>query len=491
MSEGNRLPITGRWKFLIFSNFSLACATLLFIFSFAADETILVATSLISLLNFSILLALIFKNNKHFFLLSLPILFNFFWFSLSTFLLELGSYTPELRLVGNATGATSRISLFFITFLLSAFYVYNLGNDRSLTTKRISDFRCTSFIAGLLSLTTIISITYFLYGTAFSNLVDRIVFRQEIAPAYFLPILTALVLSAYYTGTLVRYYSEREKFRSRFIFFIFLTGLALIILAGEKMSALLVTLSLYLAGYFEPNRKPMRIGRPLPFLRLYPVVCISAITILFLGLAVRQYAQIAGSFDFGLIYSLIEDRIVQQGQLNYAADKYTFLGTAEPWGLHDFLSKEILAENDNLKGVVGLMHTFAPPDLFDIYEAAGVTFGDGFPGVLYVYFGLWSYALAPLAGLFLGALLRGLSATGSSNGYVYSVSLFFLLYNSALSAFLNGNFWAFFSLSPSKLAALLIVITTLAARLYNRHTVYRRLCRTGHSPHSEHKLGQC
>jgi hypothetical protein len=228
------------------------------------------------------------------------------------------------------------------------------------------------------------------------------------------------------------------------------------ILAGEKMSAILVAISLYLAGRSNSVEK---INEPTIFnkRKFYIFFGAALIGILFISLAIRQYVDKIGFFDLDIIMNLVSDRIAQQGQLNYASDTYIFSAQSnQALGLLTFFSREILGEESQTQGIKTLMNLFSPSDLYAIYDKAGVTFGDGFPGILYIYFGIWSYVISPFLGLFFGLLLRIISSTALSFGYVYSVAIIFIFYNGMMSSFLNGDFWVLFDVTFSKLAALCI-----------------------------------
>jgi hypothetical protein len=440
----------------------LLVAVLLSFSSFLFIGNTLLAIDALSFLNFLIFLSLILIQDKKFFYLSFPFLFNFLWFSISSIILELGAYTPELRITGSITGAATRINLFFVLFLIPCFLVFNLKFRTTPDKPPPSPGGNAVYYIGFYSLILILLFVFYSHGTAFSNLVDRIVFRQEFAPNYFFPLLTALVFSSYYTGCLAGYLSNQKTFKSRLIFYSFLLSILIMILAGEKMSAILVATSLYLAG--RSDSVPKIIESTVLNKRRFFILIGAALTgILFISLAVRQYVAKIGFFDFDIVINLVLDRIAQQGQLNYASDKYIFSDYSnQTLGLLNFFSREILGEENQTKGIKTLMNLFSPSDLYAIYDEAGVTFGDGFPGILYIYFGIWSYFISPFLGLFFGLLLRIISSTAFSFGYVYSVAIIFIFYNGMMSSFLNGDFWVLFDVTSSKLAALCIAILCIS-----------------------------
>ena len=434
----------------------LALASSLSASSPAATVTAVLATFL-----FAFYIARLSWRNPFFAVCSLPVLFTYVWFVISFCLFEFGAYTPELRMTGSATGGTGRLAFFLYLFVACAHLTF-----ARVTTSRLDQIKPTQRLSGVIPLTLCLLLSvvlvYAVYGTAIGNDVDRIQFRTLVAPKIYFQIVTVLVFLSFFLGV-VRRKRKEQSVPTRVVDGIFLLMLLLLILGGEKFSLLLTAVSLYVAPAFHGHVMRFNMGKTLRY-ALLVAVGIGAVV----GLAINQYTNIAGSGSdvSEIVAQLLFDRISQQAELNFYFDKLSFVQNITHGDAVTFIENELLGIPVlKYHGIQLLMNAAAPSDLFAIYADAGVTFGDGFPGILFYYFGWSSAPIIIICGCAYG-LLSGLCIRASMEGRIVSgLILFYIFYNISLSAFLNGELYLVLDITISKLIAIGILLSIVALNL--------------------------
>jgi hypothetical protein len=424
----------------------------------ARSDWMFITTSF-SVVLFVVYLANLAKRNLFFAACCMPVLFNYLWFVISFVLFELGAYTPELRMTGHATGGTARLVLFLYIFVVGAEAAFNHIRFPNINSEHFEKRLSAVLPAGALVALAIVLI-YAGYGTAFSNSVDRIQYRATVAPKVFSQIVTVLVFLSFFLGLLRRVKADRNK-PVRMIDALFVGNLILLALGGEKFSLLFTSISLYIAPLFY-MRKVIFNFRMLSKYFLIGLVVLAVI----ISLAVNQYMGLVGGNVWDIIGQLLIDRVAQQAQLNFFFDNMVFVDGVARGNLFSFVENEILAlaSSGNYRGIQFLMNAAAPSDLFGIYAEAGVTFGDGFPGILFYYFSWYTVFAMAVFGIVYG-LFTALCLREALQGRLVSgLVLFYMFYNIFLSAFLNGELYLLLEMTPSKIIAALILLFALAIR---------------------------
>jgi hypothetical protein len=402
----------------------------------------------------------IYRRDSFFGLLSMPVLFNYIWFSVSFILFELGAYTPELRMGGHITGGTARLVLFLYLFILFSRIGFDFAKG-AVKEKPLGQRSITLLLSICAVVVLSIMATYLVYGTAFSNAVDRIQFRSTIAPKAFSQLVTILVFVSFFLGLFRRTLGAERRLPVLLVDALFVFNMVLLALGGEKFSLLFTSVSLYLAPQFWGRRLTLSWGRGVKYF-LLGLLALGAIVLL----AINQYMEIAGGQVWDVIGNLFLDRIAQQAQLNFYFDKLAFIDGVTHGNLWTFVERELLGLDGDYRGIQLLMNAASPSDLFAIYADAGVTFGDGFPGILLYYFRWETGLLMALFGMIYG-VLTGLCARVALEGRVITgLVLFYLFYNISLSAFLNGELHLLLDMTASKIVALVLLLMITAWRYW-------------------------
>lgn len=401
-------------------------------------------------------------RNPAFFIFLFPVSSCYAWFVASSLMLEFGAYTPELQMSGSAIGATARLSLTTLLFISPAIkFFYRISKTSSDVQngfpRRYREKIClVTFFYFITSISVLL--IYIKYGTAFSNSVDRIQYRQQIAPPIYSQLLLILVFMSFFIGKTRQIIAGHKK---RLCDLLIVVTIFLLALGGEKASLIFCSVSLYASAIVGCDKF---IFSKRNVFRFAASALVIIATVYYL--ATIQYNRISSeSSAADVAASLFIDRIAQQSQLNYYFDKIVFLDRSPPLGLQDFIYKELLpGKDENLRGILALMSKAAPSDLIPIYLDAGVTFGDGFPAIFYYYFGWSTFPLAYICGVFFGAFTglayRECSKFNVGAGFL----LLFLVYNTFLSVFLNGEFHLIFDLSTSKLIAISMLLFLFFSR---------------------------
>lgn len=422
--------------------------------SFTFNDELIYFMGFISSIVYVLFLYATYKNRTEFFLFNLFIIFNCIWFACSLGLLELGAYTPELELVGEPTGALPRYilsSMLFIVFATLGFELLKVkGPSIEIKKMTVMPF-FTFYIVSLLILFSM----YIGYGSALGERVDRIYFRNEIAPSGYFQLITLMTLLSYPLGLIrIQYFKYKKIIDIAFYFFVFA-----LILGGEKFSLIIMALLLYRFSHVKDNL--LHRDR---IIKLIPVV--SFLVILVICLSFIQYKNIINvNNNAPTPFKLLLDRVAQQAQLNYYFDKYIFFD-GNSYNENMGFERELLGDKDTKRGIDLLMFVSTPYEIYRSYEDAGVTFGDGFPAILFYYFSWLAYiVIVPLGVLF--GLMSGLCMRALYSGRVLeNILLMFLIYNTLLSIFLNGELYLMVDLSTSKWLCLLLLSLIWGLRVF-------------------------
>lgn len=410
----------------------------------------LLTINIISTFFFIIFLLLLVRVNTHFFTFNIFLIINYIWFVGSLILLEGGSYTPELQLTGVYTGATSRFICVCIIFLQSAIVGHNIYTHipRDLSVKQMHILVCAYFFLQM----TVVFI-YLIYGTALSHSVDRIEYRDNIAPSGYFQLITMLTFLGYPLGRV----RVLNGFNKKFLDILFASSLFLLVLGGEKFSFLLLSICLYFIAHKE--RITLKVSSA------FKNAIILVVFIFFIvALAGIQYSGLAGKVNGKGVSDFIFDRIAQQAQLNYYFDDYVFVKNNLEYGAVEFIRNELLITPEHPQGIKFLMSLASPAKVYSAYAKTNVTFGDGFPGILYLYFSWWSFPLAALLGLFYGVASKLCFKSLYEGRPVECMLFIYLIYNTSLSVFLNGEFYLISGFSWVKIISINLLLVLIVIR---------------------------
>ncbi|WP_336758254.1 hypothetical protein [Aeromonas hydrophila] len=293
---------------------------------------------------------------------NLFIIFNFIWFACSVGLLELGAYTPELELFGEPTGALPRYilsSMLFIAFATFGFEILKIKGPLI----EIKKMTIISFFIFYIVSLVMLFLIYVVYGSALGAHVDRIYFRNEVAPSGYFQLITIMTLLSYPLG-LIRIQMIKYKKIIDIVFYFFVIAL---ILGGEKFSLIIMALLLYRFSHVQDN-----LLRRERIIKLIPVA--SFLCILVVCLSFIQYKNIinVSNNNAPSPFKLLLDRVAQQAQLNYFFDKYIFVDGHENDG-DMWFERELLGDQGTKRGIDLLMSVSTPYEIYSSYESAGVT----------------------------------------------------------------------------------------------------------------------
>lgn len=365
----------------IICSFSLFYVSVFFNSSWGVYSVNILSTGL-----FIFLLLFFIKNNIDFMATNAFLLINYIWFAFSLNLLEFGAYTPELEITGTPTGATARFIFGISIFLIFSCLGYGIPRYKE---KILTGFQCRYVIVLFCMVEIGISIIYLIKGTALSNHVDRVVFRNDIAPPGYFQMLTVMTFLCYPLGRIRKLgLVNRIKLDA-----IFLLSIILLIMGGEKFSLLILAICLYVIAH----KDKIKINHSNIFKLI--LICIGLFTVVFF-LVSTQYKNSNNSEGAGMV-NLMFNRVSQQAQLNYFFDKEVFYNNNQYDNLNNFISNELITQKDNLQGIRLLMSMSAPKKIFESYDKTGITFGDGFPAIFYLYFSWWSFMLMGVVGFFM------------------------------------------------------------------------------------------
>jgi len=456
--------MTGYKSYLLFATLYLsACAS-----SILGYSDFCLYFSLISFSLFFAYLGRLFFSSPFYFFFFLPFIFNYLWFSFSSVLFEFGAYTSELRLSGTPDGAGARLTFFLFLLISVSKFTFDYFQKKIVFGSFSKTTKYSVLLMYFVILMSILAI-YFMFSSAIFLGIDRIEYRREVAPGVFFYLLNASAFFLFFVGV-VRESMRREGGRTLWCDSLFFTGLILMVLAGEKFSMLFTAVSLYATPYFYEKNILFSLRYALRFFGI-----LILLLALIVGLAFNQYASIGVHDDlltFGLNLTL--DRIVQQSQLNFYFDRLVFLERNSGLGFFDFLYREVFpSSNSNPVGISRLMSIAMPRELYSIYYDTGVTLGDGFPAILYDYFGWGVVFLMPFLGALLGAGMALIFYFGFSLNLPVGLGLFFALYNTFLSFYLNGEIYLLFKPTIGKLVAILFLLFHFAIKFF-QHSACQR-----------------
>lgn len=432
--------------------------------SFTCNDELIYFLGFISSIVYVFFLYATYKKRTEFFLFNLFIIFNFIWFACSVGLLELGAYTPELELFGEPTGALPRYilsSMLFIAFATFGFEILKIKGPLI----EIKKMTVISFFIFYIVSLVMLFLIYVVYGSALGAHVDRIYFRNEVAPSGYFQLITIMTLLSYPLG-LIRIQMIKYKKIIDIVFYFFVIAL---ILGGEKFSLIIMALLLYRFSHVQDN-----LLRRERIIKLIPVA--SFLCILVVCLSFIQYKNIinVSNNNAPSPFKLLLDRVAQQAQLNYFFDKYIFVDGHENDG-DMWFERELLGDQGTKRGIDLLMSVSTPYEIYSSYESAGVTFGDGFPAILFYYFSWLAYIVIIPLGVIFG-LMSGLCMRALYSGRILeNILLMFLLYNTLLSIFLNGELYLMVDLSTSKWLCLLLISILWGLRVFGPYKKVKNL----------------
>ena len=262
-------------------------------------------------------------------------------------------------------------AIFFIMTLAvtAKFFIYK-GLDAQLINK-FSSNRILFYLPIIYII--IIYIPIVVYGSALNTTNGNRVVYYQMIPAIFNYLFQIKLFLLPVAGL---YY-----FKRRSLFFFYLMSIIIWnILVGEKATGLWQSVYAIFLPYFFIRNKEIKIKKLIFGLTLCVFVLISIIVI--------NYVFVEGSGAF-----FIFDRISMQGQLWW----YFFNEHInDNWPAHNIINEF----TSNITGLIALMESAMPPELFNSYMDRGVVLTSGFPVIFIFYFG-WLWIIPTLFFAFL------------------------------------------------------------------------------------------
>ncbi len=397
---------------------------------------------------FLLLLYYLYRSSTGYFVATFYLSAHFFSIVLGAAALEYYGYSPQIGFSGFPTGATLRLVLFYQAFLLAGLVSYDyLGRWLAIKSAKATSAYFVSYVVLIVGLILVFGWSFAVAGTAFDFNFDRIEYRRYAEAVAFgnlfgyenlISMVAAVgVPAGYYHGLL-----KNGPRKSRWVCNATILALILIlVMTGEKLSTLLLFLSLFFGGLFAANPAVFRSSHWLRILSGFAVITAALVGVFF-------YLQ-----DVDVAYSLSR-RLNLQGQLSVYMDSRVVDGDVRANGLSMF-EREVFGARIREYGSHGmslLVKETSDPDVYDQFEESNAGFTDGFPAIAMFYFGSWYWLMVVPFGLLMGATFRVFFSRFVNAHPLFAIIGFVLLYRPITGAFING---ALYSLIPASNTALL------------------------------------
>ncbi|HEX4500172.1 MAG TPA: DUF6418 domain-containing protein [Scandinavium sp.] len=375
--------------------------SLLAVMAVTVSSDMFVFCGAISLILFVMFCWYLYKHKQYFFFLLMPFIFPHFTAIISNLSLETGAYIEELQVMSYATGGTTRLVFYILSFFMVAMMTFNFFNkyriSRYCFTIHGDYSRLEKQIIILLSVLifSVLALNAVLWGSPLLQGVQRFDYwashphpgvRNFLYQGY----LLSFVLGVYISKLKL----NDSKDTSAYIYIIFVFCF-FNVLYGEKFTGVFLTLLYFFIGLFGA----LVVYKKINIINSRTIIFIFVFSVLLYGLIYYQYKyihQLPGS-----IFSFIESRILNlQGEVWWAIDG----GGSTESGL-----SYLYAYSDNCKitgGLYSLMYQIAPSSLVDSYCERGITFTMGYPAILISSVGYISgYIFNILFGFLVGITL--------------------------------------------------------------------------------------
>lgn len=366
--------------------------------------------------------------------------------AVSGLVIESGAYVSEEARFGIATGATVRLTFYFLLLLVAALFAFTALKPRMRRSLRIDRHRIASISRLGIFVIAIAVLTYLYAGIAVNGSplfehIDRFSYWRDNRLPLLQPVNNQLSAVVFILGLVLT--GRRPRRERVLVVALYVLSLAYFVLQGEKFTALvLVSYSFFLPLLVHGfGRLGLKASIPRAFW-----VSLMAVSILG-GLVLYRYASTSSSVP--PVQSL-QRRIALQGHVWWGVDLHYWDGTLPvPPSIQRWRELKALVTpsgpGTQSVGMTLLMRTIASRRLVDGYLRHGVRFTMGYPAIgLYLFGASGLVVLQLVAGVVVALLamyvVQAILAARVLRAFV-GYKLFFLVYD----ILTVGNFYELFS----------------------------------------------
>lgn len=387
-----------------------------------------------------------FSNNRGIVLLTLPFNILHIWAILSVIYIEYGAYIPEEYDYGKHTGATLRLiasmSVFYYGFFL-------FQNSRGAFPHIVENTKNYYFQKKSLFLTNLCNIGLIFGFVLYKSLpllsADRFSYFDN-SPAFVKLIFLSHGLIGLLNGLVYGQTTERKRVIPFILFII------LIVLSGDKFSAIFWAILAFYAGYaivrFKIVNNSIFIKKVATFFIYIFVVLLIIVSI---GYLLMHSANLDSLFDL-----IISRALSLQGHVWYGVDLIHKNGhlSVYPWGDVFYSTSDAFP-----KGIDLLMYDVTDQKFAEAMLQQGVTFTMGFPAILLHYFPNSFYVILFLFGLLFRFIVEKVLLSINKLSFI-NICLLYSLFFIVCDVFIMGRLWKLFTGKILFLIALLLFWNT-------------------------------
>lgn len=372
-----------------------------------------------------------FSHNRGIVLLILPFNILHIWAILSVIYIEFGAYIPEEYDYGKHTGAALRLiaamSVFYCGFFL-------FQSSRNAFPRIFKNTKSYYFQKKSLLLTNLCNIGLIFGFVLYKGIpllsADRFSYFDN-SPAFIKLIFLSHGLIGLLNGLVYGQGAERKRVIPFILFII------LIVLSGDKFSAIFWAILAFYAGYaiikFKIVNNSFFIKKVASFFLYIFIVLLIIVSI---GFLLMHSANLDSLFDL-----IISRALSLQGHVWYGVDlinKSSHL-PVYPWG--DIFSN---TSDSFPKGIDLLMYDVTDQKFAEAMLQQGVTFTMGFPAILLHYFPNSFYAVLFLFGLFFRFIVERVLLSINGLSFI-DICLLYSIFFIICDVFIMGRLWKLFT----------------------------------------------
>lgn len=375
--------------------------------------------------------------------------------------IESGTFIPEEMIYSEATGSTARLVLFHMIFIVTLIYCIKKLLPKVISKAifykiSISDticyfFYCIAAISLLVGLTGIL-----IYGTPLLLKISRFQYYLIINPI-FLSIIRKYYIIPFIAGYIIAIKKDNRLHLISCISILLLL-VVILILYGDKFSALSIYIYLFFFPYLTLNLYKRINTNPIPLKKPFFILLVTLL--FFLPLIYYHYSnEMAGSRS--AVLEQVTNRIFAlQGHVWWGVDSIVNSGSYYP---SDQRNKELqaiisLSEPNYYTGMHFLMSIISPSIISESFIRDGVNFTMGYPAIalyLFGYIGIIPFQI--FISFIVSIIIIYLIYSITCNNIIHlilSCKLLMMTYDSLTT----GNLYVLFS-KESLLVLCLILIT--------------------------------
>lgn len=381
-------------------------------------------------------------------------------------LIEKGGYLSETGINGSANGAFSRLSIYYIIFIMLVIVFYNRISSFFSINKKTNinnKFIFLSFLFSFLIITAGI-LSGFIYGFSFSAGINRFEFRELNSNSFLFFFLNNRFFLMILLGTI--FSSENSlitKIASSSFSFVLLV---VSVLHGEQFTSMVVLLFAFFTGYLViQSINGIDVASKVISISFFVVICGTAAVLLIYSKQGYYLAEIANR------------RLILQGQLWYVVDLNSngiFDANFDSFlrNVNSFFefNTDNFSDYNNPYGMRELMYKHALPDIYDIYMQNNVTFTMGQMAIALYWFGYILIVPFLLVTAFLFSLSIYYLISSIMSFSLISVFLSTKIFSWLLFGLQQGEYWYFFGVKTILFSLFAILFELFRKKLYQSIT---------------------